>query len=70
MIGRVEGSQFQVVWSSPQAIPPQPWLGVDQTDFFSREMILGALQALPEMAERSSIYARTMGLRPIGRNAT
>lgn len=70
VIGQVEGSQFRVVWSSPQAISPQPWLGVDQTDFFNREMILGALQALPEMAERSSIYARA-ALRPlVGRNAT
>lgn len=70
VIGRVSGSQFQVVWSSPQAIRPQPWLGVDQTDFFSREMILGALQALPEMAERSSLYARAAGERAAGRNAT
>jgi urea ABC transporter urea binding protein len=70
VIGRVEGAQFRVIWSSPEAIAPEPWLGVDQTDFFSREMILGALQALPEMAERSSMYARRIGDYPLGRNAT
>lgn len=57
IIGRVDRGEFRAIWSSPQAIAPQPWLGVDQTDFFSRDLILGALQALPELAERSSVLA-------------
>ncbi len=66
VIGEVEGSQFRVIWSSPQTIAPQPWLGVDQTDFLSRDLILGALQALPEMAERSSLLARQVRLQALG----
>src|SRR5690606_16460991 len=58
VIGKAQGEQFQVVWSSPRPIEPQPWLGVDTTNILSRDLILGALQALPEMAALSSLTAR------------
>lgn len=57
VIGQVEGQQFRVLWSSPRPIEPQPWLGVDTTDSISRDLILGALKALPEMAAMSSLSA-------------
>lgn len=60
VIGQVEGGQFRVVWQSDKPIAPQPWLGVEETDFLSRDLVLGALQALPEMAERSSGLAHQL----------
>jgi len=54
VIGKAQGEQFRVIWSSPRPIEPQPWLGVDTTDFLSRDLILGALKALPEMAAQNS----------------
>jgi urea transport system substrate-binding protein len=54
VIGQVHGGQIDVIWRSSEPIAPLPWLGVDKTDFMSRDLILGALQALPEMAERTS----------------
>jgi urea ABC transporter urea binding protein len=72
VIGEIQDGQFRVVWSSAQPIAPQPWLGVDQGEFFSRDLILGALQALPEMAERSSVLSQQIDGRALdatGRNA-
>jgi urea ABC transporter urea binding protein len=70
VIGEARGNQFDVVWRSSQPIAPLPWLGVDKTDFMSRDLILGALQALPEMAERSSVVPfSSAGLRTVS-NAT
>ena len=57
VIGKVQGEQFRVLWTSPRPIEPQPWLGVDTTDFLSRDLILGALKALPEMAAQTSFSA-------------
>ncbi len=57
VIGKAQGEQFRVIWTSPRPIEPQPWLGVDTTDFLSRDLILGALKALPEMAEQNSLSA-------------
>jgi len=55
MIGRARADrQFEIVWRSPGVIAPEPWLGVDQTNIFSRNLVLEALRALPEMAERAS----------------
>lgn len=54
VIGRAHGDQFKVIWTSPRPIEPQPWLGVETTDFLSRDLVLGALKALPEMAAQSS----------------
>jgi urea transport system substrate-binding protein len=57
VIGKAQGEQFRVIWSSARPIEPQPWLGVDTTDYLSRDLILGALKALPEMAAQNSISA-------------
>ncbi len=54
VIGQASGSQFKVIWASPGPIAPQPWLGVDTTDFLGRDLVLGALKALPEMAAQHS----------------
>lgn len=70
LIGKARGGQFDVIWTSPQPISPQPWLGVDTTESMSRDMILGALQALPEMAERSSTPPPGRLVAADARNAT
>jgi urea ABC transporter urea binding protein len=55
LIGRAKGDrQFEIVWRSPGVIAPEPWLGVDQANILSRNLVLEALRALPEMAERAS----------------
>jgi urea ABC transporter urea binding protein len=55
LIGRARADgQFDLVWRSPALIVPEPWLGVDQANILSRNLVLEALRALPEMAERAS----------------
>lgn len=54
-IGRARSDeQFEIVWRGPQLIEPEPWLGVDQANLVGRELVLEALRALPEMAERTA----------------
>lgn len=54
-IGRVRrDDQFEILWRSLRPIAPQPWLGVDEADFVTRDLVLGALRALPELAEQHS----------------
>jgi len=55
VIGQASGDQFKVIWASPAPIAPQPWLGVDTTEFLGRDLVLGALKALPEMAAQHSM---------------
>lgn len=56
IIGRARADQqFDVIWQSNGLIAPEPWLGVDQADIFARDLVLEALRALPEMAERASV---------------
>lgn len=57
VIGEAQGHQFRVIWSSPRPIEPQPWLGVDTERSVSRDLILSALKALPEMAAQTSFAA-------------
>jgi len=55
IIGRIVANrQFQVLWRSNRQITPQPWLGVEESDLKTRELVLQALRALPEIAEQSS----------------
>jgi urea ABC transporter urea binding protein len=52
LIGRVNGDlQFDLIWQSPEWIPPLPWLGLEQVDFTAKEMIKDALAAFPEMLD-------------------
>ncbi len=54
-IGRIRPDrQFDVVWQSDRPIAPKPWLGVDEVDLMTRDLVLGALRALPEMAEQNA----------------
>lgn len=55
VIGRARPDrQFDVIWRSNRQIAPQPWLGVDEVEFLARDLVLGALRALPEMAEKNA----------------
>lgn len=54
-VGRARSDeQFEIVWRGAQLIEPEPWLGVDQANLVGRELVLEALRALPEMAERTA----------------
>ncbi len=52
LIGRVNGQlQFDLVWRSPEWIPPLPWLGLEQVDFPAKAMIKDALAGFPEILD-------------------
>lgn len=67
-IGRATADeQFEVVWRGTQLIEPEPWLGVDQTNLVGRELVLEALRALPEMAEKTALLETQVKLQFSGR---
>lgn len=55
VIGRAtKDEQFEVIWRSQVPIAPQPWLGVDEANLVARDLVLGALGAIPELAAHNS----------------
>lgn len=70
-IGRATANeQFEIVWRGTQLIEPEPWFGVDQANLIGRELILEALRALPEMAERTSLLETQVKRQLGGREST
>lgn len=58
MVGRATAEgQFDLVWRSRESIQPRPWLGVEEADFLARDLVLEALRALPEIADRAGARA-------------
>jgi len=52
--------RFEIVWRSRESIQPRPWLGVEEADFGARDLVLEALRALPEIADRAAGGAQGM----------
>jgi urea ABC transporter urea binding protein len=66
VIGRATpAAQFEIVWRSRESIQPRPWLGVEEADFLARDLVLEALRALPEMADKDASRERRL-TQPIG----
>jgi len=55
---------FEIVWRSRESIQPRPWLGVEEADFLARDLVLEALRALPEMADKDASPQRRLGPPP------
>jgi len=66
VIGRATAAaQFEIVWRSRESIQPRPWLGVEEADFLARDLVLEALRALPEMADKDASRERRLN-PPLG----
>jgi urea ABC transporter urea binding protein len=62
VIGRATSrAEFEIVWRSRESIQPRPWLGVEEADFLARDLVLEALRALPEMADKDASPQRRLG---------
>jgi urea ABC transporter urea binding protein len=62
VIGRATArAEFEIVWRSRESIQPRPWLGVEEADFLARDLVLEALRALPEMADKDASPQRRLG---------
>ncbi len=52
LIGKVRhDGLFDVAWQSETPITPKPWLGVEESNLASRDLILGALGSLPDIVD-------------------
>jgi urea ABC transporter urea binding protein len=59
MIGRIRpDNQFDVVWRTQDAISPQPWLGVEDSDVPGQELVMDALSGLSEVVDRNASLER------------
>lgn len=59
VVGRASArGHFDIVWRSRESIQPRPWLGVEEADFLARDLVLEALRALPEIADRAGARAQ------------
>jgi hypothetical protein len=67
IIGEVgAGQDFHIKWRSNRRIAPKPWLGVEESDPKTRQLVLTALRALPTMAEQNSFDLRIASSRGLG----
>ena len=58
-VGRATAAgQFEIVWSSPAPIEPQPWLGVEELDIAARDMVIRALAAYPDAIHQGDLLAK------------
>ncbi len=66
IIGEVgAGHDFHIKWRSNRRIAPKPWLGVEESDPKTRQLVLTALRALPTMAEQNSFDLRNLPSRGV-----
>lgn len=65
-IGRgLKDGQFEVVWRSDAQIEPKPWLGVEDLDLPTRELIKGVLQQFPQAIYHANQLESEIALRKV-----
>jgi urea transport system substrate-binding protein len=63
-VGRATSAgQFDVVWSSPQAIRPLPWLGIENSRLPHKTLIKEVMAAFPETLHYSTLLEREIQQR-------
>jgi urea ABC transporter urea binding protein len=68
-IGRLNSNgQFDLVWENKESVKPLPWLGLEETDFAGKNMVMKSLSAFTDNLNYSIRLEREISERKLAEN--